>query len=132
MPRHPARNALTAAVVVALTARLTGCAANQLSARTADPMAKVFPAAVDAMGDVGYAVTSTDKSSGLIVGEKQAGTGMSARLNVIVSDDAAAGGSKVVVKYIPPQDSLINPTTAQDYVKALQTRLPGLQVDVAK
>lgn len=129
MPRVSIRTTTTAALL-ALATGLTGCAANQMTGHTTEPMAKVFPLAVDAMGDVGFAVTSADKSSGVIVGEKQAGTGMSARLNVMVSD--AGAGSKVVVKYVPPQNSMFNETAAQNYTKALQSRLPGLEVDVAK
>ena len=74
---------------------------------------------------------SADKSSGLIVGDKQVGTGESARLNVTVADDA--GGSRVVVKYIPPPNAtLVGADAAERYVKALQPRDAGLQADVAK
>lgn len=71
-------------IVLALFALCAGCitwAAPQpmtqaevaaLETRFVDaPLAKVYDAAVEALFDLGYTVTHSDKSSGLVVGERQ-------------------------------------------------------------
>ena len=117
-------------VVGGLLIGLSACSHTAvLTERTADPKPKVFQACVDTLSDVNFSVASTDPNSGLIVGDRQIAQGESSKLNVTVTDDA--GGTRVVVKFIPPTNAMGGNDTAQQYVDALKTRLPGIQPVVA-
>ena len=130
IPAHMVKQILLAFTVLAC---LVGCTSvSQLAVKTKAPRDKVWQACIDSMPDLNYAVTSTDPSSGLLIGEMQIALshGKSSRLNVSVSRDS--DDTTVVVRFIPPPGAVGGGDTAERYVAALKKRIPNIEAVVAK
>jgi hypothetical protein len=107
----------------------TACATTQhSSARTGASADEVWKAALAAVTDIKYAVSSADRTSGLIVAEQAVfgGGGTVARLNIHVqrSDNV----NEVKISFVPPPGTIGGRGIAEDYMKALKTRVSDLEV----
>jgi hypothetical protein len=112
---------------------LAGCASpHQVDATTKASRDTVWQACIDAMADVNYQVTSSDKSSGLLIGEQSVvmGHGQVCRLSISVSEKA--GATSVTVRWVPAPGTGGGGSTAKDYADALKKRVPDLESVVVK
>ena len=114
---------------VASAALLASCATTQQSlAHTRAGVNDVWKAALDAVIDMRYSVSSADATSGFIVAEQGVvgGGGSVARLNIQVQRIGTV--SEVKVSFVPPPGTIGGWGIAEDYIKALKARIPDLEV----
>ena len=118
------------------TTAIISCApvTRQSVVRTQADHARVWKASIEAINDIGYAVSSTDPTTGLIVAEQDyvLSSGHRLKLNVLVS--RSENGRQVSITHVQPGDYLRvgveEPLAA--YVKALTKRIPDVEVIQAK
>lgn len=108
---------------------LSACATVQTTtAQSKADYDTVWIACIDALANVRFSASSTDKTTGLIIADQAVvgGQGTVSRLNIMVQKTAT--GVSVNVKYIPPPGSIGGFGIVDDYYNALTARVPDLML----
>jgi len=93
---------------------------------------KLWNVCIDSLSDVSFAASSTDKASGLIIADQGVfmGEGKVVRLNIQIAK--AEGENIVTVKFIPSPGLIGGSGIAENYAKALKSRLPDANINILK
>lgn len=116
-------------LVIYMCVLFTGCATVERSTiHSKSSYDSVWQACIISLPDVKYAATSTDRKSNLIIAQQSSilGSDTIARLNIIVNK--TANGVSVNVAFIPQPGSFGGNGVVAEYIKALKTRIPDIEV----
>jgi hypothetical protein len=121
------------AVFTVVLLGLMACSSLQIATvKTKADFSKCWNACIDSLADVGFAASSTDKTSGLIIADQGVvgGHGKVVRLNIQIIE--VAGEITVTVKFIPSPGLVGGSRTAERYANALKLRIPDAEISIVK
>jgi len=125
------RFALATILLLAVAVSVASCAATkQYVLRSKASYDEVWKACVDSLFDVRFSASSADPKTGLIVADQAVvgGRGTVSRLNITVS--RVGDSTEVGVNFVPPPGTIGGQNITDNYVKAVQRRVPDVEVKV--